>query len=410
VGFANLDEKSLRVNVYENNKLVLSKIVPDSLGLFNKAFLSSAPQIKKFDAGCEVEEVTRITLPDGSDSVIIVKSLGNPRNPKTGCPSTNKRESLWEKFTDWLDGIKRDLRDFFSGGGGGGGGFSPYNPPTDSPIYGIDFWSFFGSGYFNTGPGGGFGVGIGGGGGGGGTSPIGPGTPWVPFPIPPGMVGVTTSPGDYLYNKTNFDEETGDLDSKFLNGNYYNLNYTSYSSPDKFPTISPIIPQSKFVGWDQGLHPNWKCMDFAKEQLRVMGYTLSEYYAPNQTIQINTEAAGPNDKLTKEAVGYLLSALKENIPVIVGVDNKAGSPNDATDKTTDHFIVIVGAGNENGIPFFLFYDNATNGPTGVSNNNRLYYLETLGTISGRSDVPHVNDPAYGRRFYTVTQIRKSKKN
>lgn len=227
---------------------------------------------------------------------------------------------------------------------------------------------------------------------------------------PGGMFDETTSPGDYRYNKTNFDEETGDLDSKFLNGNYYNLNYTSYSSPDKFPTISPIIPVSKFVGWDQVLHPNWQCMDFAKEQLRVMGYTLSEYYAPNQTIQINTEAAGPNDKLTKEAVGYLLSALKENIPVIVGVDNKAGSPNDATDKSTDHFIVIVGAGNENGIPFFLFYDNATNGPTGVSNNNRLYYIETLGTISGRSDVPHVNDPAYGRRFYTVTQIRKSKKN
>jgi hypothetical protein len=111
--------------------------------------------------------------------------------------------------------------------------------------------------------------------------------------------------------------------------------------------------------------------------------------------------------LTKEAVGYLLSALKENIPVIVGVDNKAGSPNDATDKTTDHFIVIVGAGNENGVPFFLFYDNATNGPTGVSNNNRLYYLETLGTISGRSDVPYANDPAYGRRFYTVTQIRRN---
>jgi hypothetical protein len=220
----------------------------------------------------------------------------------------------------------------------------------------------------------------------------------------------TTSPGDYRYNKTNFDEETGDLDSKFLDGNYYNLNYTSYSFPDKFPTISPIIPESKFVGWDRVLHPGWECMDYATEQLRVMGYTISRYFAPNQTIQIYTEAAGPNDKLTKEAVGYLLSALKENIPVIVGVDNKAGSPNDATDKTTDHFIVIVGAGNENGVPFFLFYDNATNGPTGVSNNNRLYYLETLGTISGRSDVPHVNDPAYGRRFYTVTQIRKSKKN
>jgi len=200
VGFANLDEKSFRINVYENNKLVLSKIVPDSLGLFNKAFLSSATQIKKFDGAdgaCEVEQVTLIKLPNGSDSVIIVKSLSDPKNPKTGCPSVNKGKSLWEKFTDWLEGIKRDIRDWFSGGGGGGGGggFSPYNPPTDSPIYGIDFWSFFGSGYLNVGPGGGFGVGIGGGGGfggGGGSSQYGPDHSWGPFPIPPGMVGVMT--------------------------------------------------------------------------------------------------------------------------------------------------------------------------------------------------------------------------
>jgi hypothetical protein len=150
-------------------------------------------------------------------------------------------------------------------------------------------------------------------------------------------------------------------------------------------------------------------MDYAQEQLRVMGYTISRYFAPDQTIQIYTEAVGPNNKLAKEAIGYILSALKENIPVIVGVDNKAGSPNGLTYKSTDHFVVIVGAGNENGIPFFLFYDNATKDLSGVSNNNRLYYIESLGSISGRSDVPHVNDPAYGRRFYTVTQIRKSKK-
>ncbi len=195
VGFANLDEKSFRVNVYENNKLVLSKIVPDSLGLFNKVFLSSATQIKKFDGAdgaCEVEQVTLIKLPNGSDSVIIVKSLGDPRH-RLDCPSSEgKKDSFWDRFLKWLNGIG----EWFNGGGGGGGGggsYSPFNPPSGSPIYGIDFWSFFGSGYFNTGPGGGFGVGIGGGGGfggGGGSSQYGPANPWGPFPIPPGMVGV----------------------------------------------------------------------------------------------------------------------------------------------------------------------------------------------------------------------------
>ena len=152
-------------------------------------------------------------------------------------------------------------------------------------------------------------------------------------------------------------------------------------------------------------------MDYAMEQLRIMGYTNSRYFAPNQTFQIYTEASGSNEKLTKEAIAYLLAALKSNIPVIVGVDNKDGSPNDATDKSTDHFIVIVGAGSDNGNNYFLFYDNATgNAAQGASSNNRLYFNSALGIIFGRSEVVNANNPLFGRRNYIVTQVRKSKKN
>ena len=170
VGFANLDEKTFRVNVYENNKLVLSKIVPDSLGLFNKAFLSSATQIKKFDAGCEVDETTRITLPDGSDSVVIVKRLGGG-GPKCG----NQSDDFWFQVNEFFK--FKWLKNLFSGGGGGSGGSGNGGNNSWDPNS-VDYWSYW-FGFFN--------YGINGSGG----LQNGPSNTWGPFTIPWGMFGVT---------------------------------------------------------------------------------------------------------------------------------------------------------------------------------------------------------------------------
>ena len=177
VGFANLDEKSFRVNVYENNKLVLSKIVPDSLGLFNKAFLSSATQIKKL-SGCP-EQVTRITLPDGSDSVIIVKALGDPR---IDCPRDFDYVSFWDRVQTFFGNIGTWFRNNFGGGGGGGnsGGGDPW---------GLWFFAWNGANIGGSGNGnghsgsGGSGDFSGGGGGGGGQNGSG-NNPWGPFQFP----------------------------------------------------------------------------------------------------------------------------------------------------------------------------------------------------------------------------------
>jgi len=191
VGFANLDEKSFRVNVYENNKLVLSKIVPDSLGLFNKAFLSSAPQIKKL-SGCP-EEVTRITLPDGSDSVIIVKTLGDPR---IDCPRPHGYESFWDRVQTFFGNIGRWFSNNFGGGGGGGnsGGGDPW---------GLWFFAWNGVNIGGNGNGhsgsGGSGDFSGGGGGGGGQN--GSLNPWGPFQFPPFHVtgnNISKTPCDSL--------------------------------------------------------------------------------------------------------------------------------------------------------------------------------------------------------------------
>ena len=177
VGFANLDEKTFRVNVYENNKLVLSKIVPDSLGLFNKAFLSSASLIKKL-SGCP-EQVTRITLPDGSDSVIIVKTLGDPR---IDCPRDHDYVSFWDRVQIFFGNIGTWFRNNFGGGGGGGnsGGGDPW---------GLWFFAWNGANIGGSGNGnghsgsGGSGDFSGGGGGGGGQNGSG-NNPWGPFQFP----------------------------------------------------------------------------------------------------------------------------------------------------------------------------------------------------------------------------------
>ncbi len=71
---------------------------------------------------------------------------------------------------------------------------------------------------------------------------------------------------------------------------------------------------------------------------------------------------------------------------------------------TDHFVTIVGSGQDSQGTYLTFYDNATNiSSKGKSSLNKLYYDATTGIITGKSAVPYVN--AYSD--YIVTQIRKN---
>lgn len=71
---------------------------------------------------------------------------------------------------------------------------------------------------------------------------------------------------------------------------------------------------------------------------------------------------------------------------------------------TDHFVTIVGSGQDSQGTYLTFYDNATNIPSkGTSSLNKLYYDATTGIITGKSAVPYAN--AYSD--YIVTQIRKN---
>lgn len=210
----------------------------------------------------------------------------------------------------------------------------------------------------------------------------------------------------FLNNRTDFDVTSGDYDNN-TDGGFDNTVYEFFNpTQSSWPSIPSVIPVNKFVGWNRQAHPTWECMHYSKEQLRVMGYQISNYFNNlEQTIQIYTEQNGVNLTESLKGISYLKYALENDIPVIVGVDNHSGSPNKNTDNTTDHFIVIVGMGTDTTGKYFQFYDNASgNTSQGASPLNKLYYNSRIGIISGTSQA---NPYAVGL-IYTITMIRKSK--
>jgi Peptidase_C39 like family len=167
-----------------------------------------------------------------------------------------------------------------------------------------------------------------------------------------------------------------------------------------------VVTTSDFVGWGTaGIKVN--CMDYAKAQIAKKSKKISNYYAPNQTIQIYKESTGADSTKVKDAIGYLISALNRGIPVIVGVGDAPGSHNPHTDQTTDHFIVIVGMGSDATGKYFIFYDNASGQATqGANSNNKLYFNSATWKISGQSQTTYALGA--GMYPYIVTMIRKSK--
>ncbi|WP_156907128.1 hypothetical protein [Epilithonimonas caeni] len=122
---------------------------------------------------------------------------------------------------------------------------------------------------------------------------------------------------------------------------------------------------------------------------------------------IYKEQTGVNYSELNNGISYLKYALSNGILVIVGINNKIGTSNPATDNTTDHFIVLVGMGQDSLGKYFSFYDNASGYPIqGASTFNKLYYNSISGKISGQSVTDYAQTPPHHE--YIITQIRKSK--
>lgn len=217
----------------------------------------------------------------------------------------------------------------------------------------------------------------------------------------------------FWYNRSDLDTNAAtDLDNNEI-GNYDENTYSDFDlQQNPWPTIQSVIPVNQFIGWGTP-NINRNCMDYAKAQIAQLGYKISNYNAPGQTFQIYREQTGVNQTKLQQGVSYLVYALSNGIPVIVGVDDKVGVPlaHDGTpgnaDLTTDHFIVIVGMGSNSNGNYFQFYDNASGSPTqGANSLNLLYYNPSTGIISGQSQTSY--SQGSNMHDYIITQIRKSK--
>ncbi len=227
-----------------------------------------------------------------------------------------------------------------------------------------------------------------------------------------------TSVEDLLNNRNSLNSTSnGDINN---NSPAPNIDTPIYSDFDylqeEWSSIESVISTDDFVGWrteyvtmSDGSTRTLSCMDFAKEQIAVEGYEISNYFNnENQTIQIYTESGGVDSSAVDDAISYLKAALEENIPVIVGIDNHSGSPNPNTDNSTDHFVVIVGMGSDANGDYFLFFDNASEHVNqGASSENKLYFDPINKTITGESQVEWYTN-CCTEYDYKVTQIRKSK--
>jgi hypothetical protein len=172
--------------------------------------------------------------------------------------------------------------------------------------------------------------------------------------------------------------------------------------PPKWASIPSVIPKNKFVGW--GYNGSNNCFTLANFQLAVVGYSAtSKYY------QAYTEQKGVNQEQTQKAIEYITKSLTDGKPVMVGVDNHDGNPGNS-DKTTDHWIVIVGMDSDDKGNYFNFYDNATSiQADGTSAKNKLYYDAKDGKITGKADNGYFRGPTV-QRDYTVTRVKETESN
>lgn len=155
-------------------------------------------------------------------------------------------------------------------------------------------------------------------------------------------------------------------------------------------------------------------MDYAKAQIAKKGYKVSNYYdvdskGNKQTFQIYTGQGGVNLNDLYKGMSYLKYALSNGIPVIVGVDDKVGHPGNL-DKSTDHFVVIVGMGTDSKGRYFRFYDNASGTDPqnqGANPENKLYIKYPEKIFTGKTYCSTYRD-TQTEYDYIITMIRKSK--
>lgn len=181
----------------------------------------------------------------------------------------------------------------------------------------------------------------------------------------------------------------------------------------EWETIAPVIKVSQHVNWGSAYTDDpSRCYKLATLQLTKVGYSPSwkSYKIAEIVKEKEVEKINYLKDPFKQAVNYLKKALKNNTPVMCGVERKTGS--NSTDEISDHFIVIVGMGTDEKGNYFLFYDNAMgNTKICTSSDNKLYCYCKEHKIEGVGDDrnTYIRDKKSYKK-YILSRVIESIKN
>jgi hypothetical protein len=144
---------------------------------------------------------------------------------------------------------------------------------------------------------------------------------------------------------------------------------------EEWPDVPSLIGPEEFIGpGNSDAYRHWnehwrdttshkpdtiQCFDYARYQLLVAGHDTTDYKPDSTTYQAYTTAGGLDMNETAEGVRYLKRTLARGVPVLVGIllaTYDAPPELRNKDKTTNHYVVIVGMGMDAEGPLFLFLD------------------------------------------------------
>ena len=195
-------------------------------------------------------------------------------------------------------------------------------------------------------------------------------------------------------------EDLGDFldDPDYFKDNPKRISFEYQQDP--WPTIQSVIGLNSFVEYGKDVN----CLILVKGQIAITGVRDLGY---GSAYKVFDSQGGPYADVAENGVEYIITKLKSGKPVVVGVDNRVGSPSSQNaDGKTDHFVTIVGAGEDAAGKYFTFFDNATNLVNkGANVNNKLYYNSATGLITGKSATTPSKPKYYD---YKVTQMWKNK--
>jgi len=192
---------------------------------------------------------------------------------------------------------------------------------------------------------------------------------------------------------------------EYKGNKYYNLGF-HLKNPNAqqitewvYTPIAPVIPADQYVGYGD-VTPN-DCMGACKEQVATQDLKIGGYDKATQMYKSGKQGNAVNRGL---GLDLIQKSIEGGNSIIAAVDYTSNQKhNKNTDNTTDHFITIVGRGNDDAGEFFTFYENATSTQkTGTDVSTNKLYIQGDGTLKGSTSWSK-------NATFTVTQVRPTEK-